>query len=108
MDKNIWGNLCGKPLQLIEETHENNFVNVLIYQVGDSFTYGYQLRVGTIIRQKAANVDSAKYKSIGKAREAAGNEIQAICNTNKNSKKYFAEFKKICYIDSELFGGIYG
>ena len=101
-----WGNLRGAPLKLIEEAHGENLIKVLIYQVDNFFTYGFQLKVGTVIRQKVANIGGATFKSEGSAREAAGKEIEAICATNKNSKKYFTDFLKIRYTDYELFGEV--
>ena len=101
-----WGNLRGEPFLTIEEAHAANYVNIYIYKVDELFAYGYQLKVGTILRQKKANISGAIYKTDGAAREAAGNEVSAICATNKNSKKYFAEFQKIKYTDYDLFGGL--
>jgi hypothetical protein len=101
-----WGNLRGEPFLIIEEAHGTNFINIFIYKAGDLFSFGYQLRVGTILRQKKANISGAIYKTNGAAREAAGNEVAALCATNKNSKKYFAEFQKIKYTDYDLFGGV--
>jgi hypothetical protein len=101
-----WGNLRGEPLRVIEETHGNNFVKVLIYKPNDFFAYGFQLRVGTVIRQKAANIGGAIYKSEGEAREAAGVEIEAICAVNKNSKKYLVEFQNIRYNSYDLFSEV--
>jgi hypothetical protein len=103
---NTWGNLRGDPVRIIEEAHGDNFVKVSIYQSGVSFAYGFQLKMGTVIRQRAANISGAVFKSEGSAREAAGKEVEAICATNKNSKKYFAEFSKIMYTDYDLFSGV--
>jgi len=102
----VWGNLRGEPVLSISEAHGTNFINIFIYKVGDLFSFGYQFHVGTILRQKKANISRAVYKTEGAAREAAGNEVEAICATNKNSKKYFAEFQKIKYTDYDLFGGL--
>jgi len=101
-----WGNLRGDPCRVIEEAHDENAVKVLIYRVDNAFCYGYQLKMGTLIRQKAANIGGAIHKSEAAAREEAGNEIAAICETNKNSKKFFADFTKICYHQYDLFGGL--
>jgi hypothetical protein len=101
-----WGNLRGDPLKVIEEAHDGNTVKVLIYRVDDTFCYGYQLKMGTLIRQKAANIGEAIHKDEAAARKAAGNEIAAICETNKNSKKFFADFEKIHYNQYDLFGGL--
>jgi hypothetical protein len=101
-----WGNLRGEPCKVIEEARGENVVKVSVYRVDNNFYYGYQLKVGTLVRQKAANIGGAIYNSEGSAREAAGNEIMAICETNKNSKKFFAEFTKIQYNQYDLFGGL--
>ena len=101
-----WGNLRGEPLQHIEEAQGDNFIKVSIFQVGDLFAYGFQLKVGTVIRQQVANIGGAIYKSAGAAREAAGREVEAICAANKNSKKYFADFQNIRYNNYDLFGGV--
>ena len=103
---NTWGNLRGDPALVIDEAHDSNFVKISIYNVDGLFAYGFQLKMGTIIRQKTANIGGAIYKSEGAAREAAGKEVEAICATNKNSKKYFAEFQKIRYNDYDLFSGV--
>jgi hypothetical protein len=103
---NTWGNLRGDPVRIIEEAHGDNFVKVFIYQSGDLYAYGFQLKVGTVIRQRAANIGGAVFKTEGAAREAAGKEVEAICATNKNSKKYFTEFTKIMYIGYDLFAGV--
>jgi hypothetical protein len=101
-----WGNLRGDPIKVIDEARENNFVKISIFKVGELYAYGFQLRVGTVIRQRAANIGGAIYDSEGAAREAAGNEVEAICATNKNSKKYFADFQKIRYNNYDLFSGV--
>jgi hypothetical protein len=101
-----WGNLRGDPKKVIEETQGDNTIKVMIYQVESVYCYGYQLKVGTLIRQKAANISAAIYKSEGAAREAAGKEIKIICDGNKNSKKYFKEFTQIRYTEYDLFGGL--
>jgi len=105
-DYDTWGNLRGEPVRIIDEAHGSNFVKVFIYKTGDLFAYGFQLRVGTVIRQKAANIGGATFNSEGAAREAAGVEIAAICATNKNSKKYFAEFAKVRYNNYDLFSEV--
>jgi hypothetical protein len=106
MEHDIWGNLRGDPHKVIEETHEENTVKVFIYKVDTFFYYGYQLKVGTLLRQRAANIEALAYKTEWSAREAAGKEIEIICVGNKNSKKHFEEFTKIRYIEHDLFGGL--
>jgi hypothetical protein len=106
MEHDVWGNLRGDPYRLIEETCGENTIKVSIYKVDTRFYYGYQLKVGTLIRQKAANISAATHKTEGAAREAAGKEIEAVCAGNKNSKKFFADFTKIRYTEYDLFGGL--
>jgi hypothetical protein len=101
-----WGNLRGEPCKVIEEAHGENHVKVSIFRVDNAYCYGYQLKVGTLIRQKAANIGMAIHNSEGAAREAAANEVAAVCNTNKNSKKFFEEFSRIRYNQYDLFGGL--
>jgi hypothetical protein len=98
--------LHGDPHKLIEEIHGENCIRVFIYQVDMLFYYGYQLKVGTLLRQKVANIGAIAYKTGGAAREAAGKEIEIICGGNKNSKKYFEEFAQIRYTEYDLFGGL--
>jgi hypothetical protein len=101
-----WGNLRGEPHNVIEETIGDNFIKVFIYHADAVYCYGFQLKVGTLIRQKAANISAAIYKTEGAAREAAGKEIEAVCAGNKNSTKFFADFTKIRYTEYDLFGGL--
>jgi hypothetical protein len=101
-----WGNLRGDPIRVVEEERGGNFVKVFVYKAGGLFAYGFQLKVGTVIRQRTANIGGAVFKTEGAAREAAGKEVEAICATNKNSRKFFADFQKIRYTDCDLFGGI--
>jgi hypothetical protein len=104
MEHDTWGNLRGEPYKLIEETHRENTVKVFIYRADMLFYYGYQLKVGTLLRQRAANIGAPAYKTEGAAREAAGKEIKIICDGNKNSKKYFEDFTQIRYSEYDLFG----
>jgi hypothetical protein len=106
MEKDTWGNLRGDPHKLIEETRGENMIRVFVYKVDTHFYYGYQLKVGTLLRQRVANIGAAAYKTEGAAREAAGKEIKIICDGNKNSKKYFEEFTQIRYTEYDLFGGL--
>jgi hypothetical protein len=101
-----WGNLRGDPYKVIEEAQGGNTIKVMIYQAGGAYCYGFQLKVGTLIRQRAANIEGAVYKTEGAAREAAGREIEAVCGGNKNSKKFFGDFTKIRYTEYDLFGGL--
>jgi hypothetical protein len=101
-----WGNMRGEPQKLIEETHGDNFVKISIYDAGGLYCYGYQLKMGTVLRQKAANIGAAMYKTPEAARDAAGNEIAGICAGNKNSKRMFADFINIRYNQADLFGGL--
>lgn len=105
MEHDAWGNLRGDPLKVIEETRGENVIKVFIYQADARFYFGYQLKVGTLLRQRVANIGAVAYKTEVAAREAAGKEIEIMCGGNKNSKKYFEEFTKIRYTEYDLFGG---
>jgi hypothetical protein len=99
----IWGNLRIPPTQVIEERHEENYIKIFLYQNSDTFLYGYQIKVGSLLRQKTANITNKGYKTIDLARLYAENEIKTICNGNKTARKVFAEFIKIRYNHPELF-----
>jgi hypothetical protein len=98
-----WGNLRGEPYQLIDERHGDFFIRIMIYRRGEAFYYGYQLRVGTMIRQRAANMGGEAYRTPAMARMAASIEIEALCGTNKNVKKLFTDFTRIRYNQGSLF-----
>jgi hypothetical protein len=101
-----WGNLRGGPYSVVEETHGDNFARISIYETDGFFRYGFQLKMGTIIKQKSANIGAPVYKTSFLAREAAVSEITALCATNKNSKRFLADFYKIRYSEYDLFGGV--
>jgi hypothetical protein len=102
-DCDIWGNLRNNPARIIEERHGDNFINLFIYEYEHHFYYGYQLKVGTMIRQKLANVKDKNYPGSDIARVYASAEIKTLCDTNKNVRKLFEDFTKIRYNQPELF-----
>jgi hypothetical protein len=99
-----WGNLRGDPQRVIDERHGDYFIKVMIYRYRDFFYYGYQLKVGTMIRQRAANVSGQVFKTPETARMAASLEIEKACAENKNVRKLFADFTMIRYSQGSLFG----
>ncbi|MDR2734278.1 MAG: hypothetical protein LBC99_06475 [Spirochaetota bacterium] len=103
-----WGNVRGCPCLVIEERHGENFVRILIYEIFGVYAYSFQLRMGSLVRQKTANAAAPMFASLNEARRAAGGEIEGICGAYKNSKKEFVEFQKIHIAEfeqMELFGG---
>jgi len=101
-----WGNIQGEPLCTVEERHGNCFVRIFIFCVNGRFYYGYQINIGTMVKQKTANINDHSFSSADFARSAASIEIERICNTNKNVKKIFADFIKIRYNQRSLFESI--
>jgi hypothetical protein len=59
--------------------------------------------MGTMIRERAANIRSEVFGTADAARTAASREIEALCGTNKNVKKLFVDFGKIRYNQGMLF-----
>jgi hypothetical protein len=98
-----WGNLRGKSVRIIEERRGDNFINIFIYEYEHYFYYGYQLKVGTMIKQKLANIKDKNYSGSDIALAYANAEIKALCDTNKNVRKLFVGFTKIRYNQPELF-----
>jgi hypothetical protein len=99
----VWGNIRADPIKIIEETHDDNFVNLFIYEIDGAFFFGYQIKVGKTICQKAANIDDETFETQELARVFGCAEIQNACNSNKNTRKLFAGFKKIKDAQLELF-----
>jgi hypothetical protein len=102
----VWGNIRGEPFCVVEERHGDFFCRILIFCVDGLFYYGFQLKIGTTIRQAAANINGRSFKSSEAARTAASIEIEAECNKNKNTKKFFADFTRIRYNQGSLFEGV--
>jgi hypothetical protein len=98
-----WGNIRGEPCGTVDERHGDNFIRVLIYKREEGFYYGFQLKVGTMIREQATNIHGEAFGTADTARAAAGREIEALCGTNKNVKKLFVDFGKIRYNQGMLF-----
>lgn len=98
-----WGNIRTEPIKTIEETHEDNFVKVFIYEIGGVFYFGYQLKVGKTISQKAANINDDAFDTQELARIYGCAEVEIACNSNKNTRKLFADFKRVKDAQPELF-----
>ena len=105
-DFDQWGNLRGDPIRTVEETHGDNFVKIGIHEANGLFAFGLQLKMGSVITQKPANIGGAVFGSENAAREAAGREVEAVCGGNKNSRKLLCEFEHILYRGYSLFDGI--
>ena len=100
-----WGNIRTEPAGGTEERHGDYYVKIFIYSVEGKFFYGYQLKIGTMIRQKAANIKDRSFSTAELARSACSIEIERVCNSNKNVKKLFADFIRIRYNQGSLFDG---
>lgn len=98
-----WGNLRIPPVKTIEEIHGDNFLKLFIYELDGLFYYGFQLKLGGVIRQKTANIKDVAHKTREAARITGCREIQAIGTANRSVKKVFADFSKIRYDEPELF-----
>ncbi|MDR0835263.1 MAG: hypothetical protein LBN11_01610 [Tannerella sp.] len=98
-----WGNLRTNPVKLIEEVHDGNFIRVQIFENNGSFLYGYQLKLGGVIKQKMANVNDLSFKNIDDARLSACSEIKEIGTANRSIRKLFIDFIKVQCNQPELF-----
>jgi len=108
-----WGNLKGPPIKIIDEYHGESFIKIFIYQYlsiasaasgrTDDYFFGFQLKLGQLIRQKRANIADRPMRNIDEARLAARNMIVDICRKSKATKSIFAEFTVIRYNQPELF-----
>jgi hypothetical protein len=109
MKTDAWGNFRSAPVKTIEESHEGNFLKLFIYEHDNTFLFGYQLKLGGVVKQKMANIGDTAYKTSDEARIAGCREIQAVGKANRSMRKVFAEFSKIRYDEPELFGeDLYG
>jgi len=102
----VWGNVQGEPAGSTEERHGDWYVKITVYCVEGKFYYGYQIKIGTMIRQKTANIKDRAFSTAELARSSASVEIERVCNTNKNVKKLFADFIRIRYNQGSLFEGV--
>jgi hypothetical protein len=98
-----WGNIRAAPVKVVEETRGDNFIKVLLYEVDGLFYFGYQIKVGKTLRQKAANIHGRSFGTKELARICGCAEVEVTCNSNKNTRKLFTEFKKIAGAQLELF-----
>ena len=101
-----WGNIRGEPAGSTEERHGDYYVKIFIYGVDGRFYYGYQIKIGTMIRQKTANIKDRSFSTAELARSSASVEIERVCGTNKNVNKLFADFIRIRYNQGSLFEGV--
>jgi hypothetical protein len=98
-----WGNIREKPSSTVDEHHGDNFIRVLFYNRDTVYYYGFQVKMGTMFRERSANIHDEAFGSADAARAAANREIEALCGTNKNVKKLFVDFGKIRYNQGMLF-----
>ncbi|MCL2410082.1 MAG: hypothetical protein FWC97_00420 [Treponema sp.] len=98
-----WGCIRSEPVGTVFERIIEDYVKIFIYCVDAGYYYGYHIKIGTMLRQKAANINDRKFGNADLARVAASIEVENICNTNKNVKKVFADFIRVRYNQGSLF-----
>jgi hypothetical protein len=104
VDHNIFGNLTGAPIASIEENRGDNFAKIFLYEDAGGYIYGYQAKIGKVIRQKSANIADERFHTREAARTAAEKEIEKLCSSaNKNTRNLFADFNVIRRNQPELF-----
>jgi len=99
-DKN--GNFCIDPVKTIQENHNSDFIKVFIYKTESGFYYGYQLKLKKLVLEKPGNISNIPYETEEKARYATRDELLSLI-TEKQLKKAFLMFDKVCYNQPELF-----
>ena len=100
-----WGNIKMNPAKIIEESHGENFIKIMLYHDprGRGWFFGFQLKIEKVIRQKLANITDPPHKGPDTARLAARDMIIDICRKNHGIKRLFADFTVIRYNQPELF-----
>jgi hypothetical protein len=100
-----WGNIKTEPTNIIEETHGENFVKIMLYKSPgrDAWIFGFQLKIARVVRQKLANITDKPHKGPDAARRAARDMIIDVCRKNHGIKRLFADFTVIRYNQPELF-----
>jgi hypothetical protein len=98
-----WGYFRTAPIKTIEEIHGENFVRIFIYQNANNFFYGYQIKIGNMIKQKPANIKDISFADTDSTRIKACREIQSVCAANRSARKLIADFDKIRYTQPTLF-----
>ena len=101
-----WGCIRNEPVGTISEHIFEDYVKIYIYCVDSKYYYGYHIKIGTMLRQKAASINDRSFGNADHARAAASIEIESVCNTNKNVKSAFADFIRIRYNQGSLFEGL--
>jgi hypothetical protein len=100
---NAFGAILSDPVKTIIENHNKDFVRIYLYEFSGAYHFGYQLKVGRIIRQKLANIADPPLESAEAARMAARDEIKQICGSSRFVQNVFAGFTAIMYNQPELF-----
>jgi hypothetical protein len=104
MSGNIFGNLTGDPSSTVEEKRGEHFIKIFIYENGGGYVYGYQVKVGKLIRQKVANIADERFATRERARISAVSEIETLrAAMNATSRNIFADFSIIRHNQPELF-----
>ena len=98
-----WGCIRNEPVGIISERIFEDYVKIFIYCVDAKYYYGYHIKIGTMLRQKAANINDRSFGNADIARAAASIEIEGVCNTNRSVKAVFADFIRIRYNQGSLF-----
>jgi hypothetical protein len=98
-----WGNFRIAPEKTIEEVHGDNFARVFFYETGGKHYFAYQLKFGTFLKQKIANIKDKAFDSFPAARLSALREIETVCTANRNVRKLIADFVQIRYNQPTLF-----
>jgi hypothetical protein len=102
-DYDAWGNIKKNPAKAEKERHNEDFINIFLYQLQDNWYYGYQLKIDKLARQKKANISDPAFGSPGGARREAIKTIIRLCRENRAIKRLFAEFAIAEYNQLELF-----
>jgi hypothetical protein len=97
-----WGNIRDIPFEMVTERHADNFVIITIYGNDCGFSYGFQLKIGRLIRQKTANIKDTIFKTADAAFSGAKSEIRRLLYSPK-MRKLSADFVNIWYNQPELF-----
>jgi hypothetical protein len=103
MEVDRWGNFKFSPAKIIEEIREGNFVKIFLYEYEGGFYYGYQLKLGGVVKQKAANKNDAALGTADAARIHACMDITKIGMANRSIRAIFTTFDKVRYNQPTLF-----
>ena len=97
-----WGNIKLQP-ETIAERHGDNFVSIAIYKIDSNYYFGYQIKLVSVLVNKAGNISGKKYQSADAARLAACLEMRNIIQKNRAARKAVSDFKIVVPEQLELF-----